>query len=213
MIITPLHIKTVAPMCRKVDAIVSVLNKRLDEFEINTKFRLAHFLAQYAVETADFNALVENTNYTTPERLVAIFPKYFYLTVPVLKKKSAKEYAGKPQAIANYVYGNRMGNGPESSGDGYKFRGAGFCHLTGRSNYTFFQKDMGKYFAHSVVDHPEQLQEIEGGALAGFWYWKQANINAAADKNDNTLVTKLVNGGTNGISDRNNKLTRILKVL
>jgi len=195
--ITELQLKQIAPKCKDSKELVVALNTLLPKYNITTPLRICHFLAQYACETQGFTKFVENTNYTTPERLLAIFPKYFK------SKIIAASYAGKPQAIANMVYADRFGNGSEQSGDGFKYRGRGLCHLTFKANYYQFTLETGV----EAIRHPELLEEIHYAVLAGCWYWNKRKINALADANDSVAVTRAINGGTNGLAERQKLLS------
>ena len=157
----------------------------LPRYEINTPQRVAGFFAQCGHESMNFRVLEENLNYTA-EALDRVFPKYF-------SKVSSKEYAKQPEKIANLVYGNRMGN--INPGDGYLFRGRGVIQLTGRDNYTNF----GKTIDLSPEEVVEYLQTKEGAFESACWYWKIRNINIACDAGDIVRMTRLVNGGTNGL--------------
>ena len=165
------------------------------KYSITTQNRIAHFLSQIAHESLNFTRFVENTNYTTASRLVQIFPNYFTLSL-------AQQYVGKPIAIANRVYANRLGNGNEASGDGYKYRGRGFIHLTGKANYQAYKT----YSGIDIVNNPDLAARIDIALDIAGWYWQSKNINASADNNDVIAVTKKVNGGTNGIDDRRSRL-------
>jgi len=195
--ITELQLKQIAPKCKDSKELVVALNTLLPKYNITTPLRICHFLAQYACETQGFTKFVENTNYTTPERLLAIFPKYFK------SKIIAASYAGKPQAIANRVYADRFGNGSEQSGDGFKYRGRGLCHLTFKANYYQFTLETGV----EAIRHPELLEEIHYAVLAGCWYWNKRKINTLADANDSVAVTRAINGGTNGLAERQKLLS------
>lgn len=173
------------PKCKETREYVAAINQLLTKYEINTSVdRLAAFLGQYGHETGGWTRLVENTNYTSPERLMKVFPSKF----PSLYL--AKMYAGKPVNIANRVYANRYGNGDEASGDGYRYRGRGGCHLTFKDNYKAFAKATGV----DVVQHPEFLEEPWYAILAAAWYWDSRGINALVDKKQWLEVTKAING-------------------
>ncbi len=208
-LVTPELLKVAAPTCKTPDIYLELFNTYLQKFNIDTELEVGHFLAQYAFETGDFNKLVENTNYTTVERLVAVFGKYFYSGTKTARKYDAKEYVGKPDKIANVVYANRYGNGGPETGDGFKHRGRGLCHLTFKDNYAGFQKDMGQYFPASVLEKPEQLEEPLGAVFAGLWFWDKYNINVDATKNSVEAVTRKINGGVNGLEDRRKKTAKI----
>lgn len=184
-IITEERFKTFAPKCANVKEYVSAINTLLPKYEINASpARLAAFLGQFGHETMGWTRLVENTNYTSPERLMKVFPSKF----PSLYL--AKMYAGKPVNIANRVYANRYGNGDEKSGDGYRYRGRGGCHLTFKDNYISFYKATGV----DVVQHPEFLEEPWYAVLAAAWYWDSRKINTLVDKQQWLEVTKAING-------------------
>jgi len=183
--ITEQQMRSFFPKCKETREYVAAINQLLTKYEINTtKERLAAFLGQYGHETMGWTKLVENTNYTSPERLMKVFPSKF----PSLYL--AKMYAGKPVNIANRVYANRYGNGDEASGDGYRYRGRGGCHLTFKDNYISFYKATGV----DVVQHPEFLEEPWYAILAAAWYWDSRGINALVDKKQWLEVTKAING-------------------
>jgi putative chitinase len=165
----------------------------LPTYEINTPERIASFLAQCGHESAGFTVLQENLNYSA-DGLNKIFKKYF----PTLE--SAQPYARKPEMIANRVYGGRMGNGDEHSGEGYKFRGRGPIQLTGKANYEacsefLFQDD-------TLVQNPDMLLDPEYALHSACWFWWKNDLNKFADTADLVTMTKRINGGTIGLEDR-----------
>lgn len=170
----------------------------LAKFGIDTELELAHFLSQVHHESSGFTAKVENLNYSET-LLLKIFPKYF-------NTNTAKQYARKPQSIANRVYSNRMGNGEEKSGDGWKYRGRGFIQLTGKNNYTAlnsYLKSIG--LADNVLESPD-LVETKYPLLSAAYWWMVNGLNQIADNGSGDdvvkLVTKRVNGGLNGYAHR-----------
>lgn len=170
------------------------LSQLLPDYEIDTPQRIAAFIAQCSHESAGFTALKENLNYKAAT-LRKIFKKYFPTD------ELANQYVSMPnkqEAIANRVYCNRMGNGDEASGDGYKFCGRGLIQLTGRSNYQAFADSLEM----SIDDVPEYLQSFEGAAQSACWFWETNNLNQWADKGDIITLTKKINGGTIGLEDR-----------
>jgi putative chitinase len=179
----------------------AALCKALPKFEITTEARVAGFLAQCSHESNNFKVLRENLNYSA-DGLRRIFPKYF-------KDVDPDDYARQPEKIANRVYANRMGNGDEDSGDGWKYCGRGVIQLTGKDNYTRFASDMGMSLDEVVT----YLETIEGAIMSAAWYWNSRKINGAADANDIVKMTKLVNGGTIGLEDRKKHYAHILEVL
>ena len=160
----------------------------MDRYEINTPLRLCHFLAQVLHESACLQRRVENLNYSE-QGLLATFPKYF-------TPEQAKAYARKPEMIANRVYANRMGNGPESSGDGWRYRGRGFIQITGKDNYQSASNDLGIDF----VEAPEFMEQCP--MIVSGWYWDKRKLNLLADQDDIATITRRVNGGLNGFNDR-----------
>lgn len=210
VVITEAQLKVLAPKCQNTTEWVVMLNKHLPIYSINTPRRIAAFLAQYLYETSGFTKLVESTNYTSVERLMEIFPKYFPSTT------IAKCYVGKPINIANRVYANRYGNGDEWSGDGSLYRGRGLCHLTFKDNYKAFAKASGV----DVVKSPELLEKPDCAVRVGCWYWDNRKLNLEADRafGDGLpeavkRITKAVNGGLNGYAERLALHKKALEVL
>jgi putative chitinase len=186
---------------KQVEEYYNALCKALPKYDITNEKRVAGFLAQCAHESNNFKFLKENLNYSA-DGLKRIFPKYF-------KDVDPNDYARQPEKIANRVYANRMNNGDEDSGDGWKYRGRGVIQLTGCDNYSRFSKDMDK----SLEEVVEYLETIEGAIMSAAWYWNSRKINIAADNNDIVKMTKLVNGGTIGLEDRKKHYAHILEVL
>lgn len=174
----------------------------LPDYDINTPNRVAAFVAQCAHESGGFKFLKENLNYRA-ESLVRVWPKYF----PSLDV--AKQYAQQPEKIANRAYASRMGNGPESSGDGWRFCGRGLIQLTGRINYQSFADSIET----DINDIPEYLQTFEGAVQSACWFWESNNLNKWADAGDIVTLTKKINGGTLGLEDRQKHYAHALHVL
>jgi putative chitinase len=176
------------------DAVIQMIPDTAAKFQINTPLRLAHFLAQCGHESGGFRATQENLNYSA-KGLAGIFKKYF----PT--EAAAAPYARNPQKIANKVYGNRMGNGPESSGEGYKFRGRGYIQLTGKENYTAFGKAIGE----DILSNPDKVASTYA-LLSAAWFFSKNGLHKMADGGATdsvvTSITKRVNGGTIGLADR-----------
>lgn len=165
----------------------------LPDYDINTAPRVAAFLAQCAHESGGFKAIKENLNYR-PETLIKLFKKYFDLP-------TAQHYCAMPDkqaAIANRIYANRMGNGPEESGDGYRYCGRGLIQLTGKDNYTRYAQSL----EISVEEASEHLTTFEGCVQSAAWFWEANNLNQYADNGDILTMTKRINGGTIGLEDR-----------
>jgi len=183
----------------------NALSQLLPDYEINTAERIAAFVAQCSHESGGFTALKENLNYKAAT-LRKIFPKYFP------DDATAAHYASLPnkqEAIANKVYASRMGNGPEESGDGYRFCGRGLIQLTGRDNYSWFAASLNI----SVEEASQYLQTFEGAAQSACWFWETNSLNRWADAGDILTLTKKINGGTIGLEDRKKHYEHALHVL
>lgn len=171
----------------------NAMNQYLPQFGITTPARVAGFIAQGQHESADFTILQENLNYSA-QGLRRIFPKYFP------DDATAMQYQRKPEMIANRVYGGRMGNGPEASGDGFKFRGRGVLQLTGRSNYTQCSRDL--FGDDTLANDPDLVRTPEYAIITACWFWYKNKLNEICDKGDIVLLSKRINGGTIGLEDR-----------
>lgn len=158
-----------------------------EQYEINTPLRIAHFMTQ-AEHESGLKAISENLNYSS-ERLRQIFPKYF------ISKADADRYARQPERIANRVYANRMGNGNEASGEGWKYRGRGIFQLTGKENYYRLYLDTNL----DVIKNPDLLLEEPNAVISALWFWKNRKLNTLADKDNLLAIRKKVNGGTIGL--------------
>lgn len=178
------------------------LINNLPLYEINTPERVAGFIAQCAHESGGFKRLKENLNYKW-ESLRRVFPKYFPTD------DVAQEYAHKPEQIANRIYGSRMGNGDESSGDGFRYCGRGLIQLTGRNNYTKFAESIGM----AVEEVPTLLETYDGAVKSACWFWSSNNLNQWADAGDILTMTKRINGGTIGLEDRIKHYNHAMEVL
>ena len=168
------------------------LNTVAEYYDMNINpARLAGFLAQTAHESGGYNFIKENLNYSA-KGLRGTFGKYFP------NDEIANQYAKKPERIANRVYANRMSNGPEESGDGYRFCGRGLIQLTGRANYTKFANDLGM----SIEDTVAYLETPNGAVASAGWFWDNNKLNQYCDSGDFVTLTKRINGGTIGLEDR-----------
>lgn len=175
----------------KAEEWIDAINETFDRFDISTPERQACFLGQCAHESGGFTALKENLNYKQ-ESLCKVWPKRF----PTID--DAEPYHKQPEKIANKVYANRMGNGDEESGDGWKYRGRGLIQLTGHDNY----KACGEALGVDLLSDPDLVSTPQYAALSAGWFWDKNHLNAYADKNDMEGLTKKINGGTHGIDDR-----------
>ena len=182
------------------DSVIGQIPGIQEKFGLTTGLRLAHFLAQAGHESGGFKVTNENLNYSG-KGLKGIFGKYFKRPDKTFDEPKVLAYAKQPQKIANLVYANRMGNGDEASGDGFKFRGRGYIQLTGRDNYTAFGKSIG-------VDIPAtpDLVATQYALASAAWFWSKNGLNKIADTGATdaavTMITKRVNGGTIGLADR-----------
>ena len=187
------------------DAVIAMLTDTIEKFELNTPLRLAHFLAQAGHESGGFKAVNENLNYGA-KGLRGIFGKYFPTDAKAL------EYERKPEKIANLVYGSRMGNGAEVTGEGYKFRGRGYIQLTGKDNYVAF----GKAINEDLTANPD-LVATKYPLLSATWFFKKNGLHKLADGGATeavvTSITKRVNGGTIGLADRLKHFNEYYKLL
>lgn len=172
-----------------------------NKFNVNTPLRLAHFFGQ-ATHESNLKPIEENLRYSA-KRLLVVFEKYF---TPI----TANQYAMQPSKIANRVYANRMGNGTESSGDGYKYRGRGLFQLTGKDNYSVLTKWANfNGIAADYVNNPDLLLTEADSLIAALWYWNNRNLNSYADKDDILSISRIINIGNastksipNGMADR-----------
>ena len=205
MELTKEQLRQIIPKNPYLDHWYQDLSQLLPDYDINTAQRIASFLAQCTHESNDFTALKENLNYR-PASLRKLFPTHFETD------EIAEHYASLPnkqEAIANRMYANRMGNGDEASGDGYRYCGRGAIQITGKDNYF--------WFAASISITPEEaseyMQTFEGALQSACWFWENNNLNKWADAGDMDKMTHIINGGTIGIEDRKARYDKILRIL
>jgi len=189
-----------------LDDLVASLNdhfgKLTDESGFSTPKRQAAFLAQCAVESQHFQRLVENLNYSAAG-LRSVFPEYFP------DETLANLYANQPEKIANFVYSSKLGNGPESSGDGWKYKGRGLIQLTGKWSYDH----CGTAIGFNLSAHPEYLESIEGAVVSAIWFWNFKGLNAYIDKDNFVGLTKQINPGLMALDAREQYYKTALEVL
>jgi len=178
------------------------LLETFEKYQINTPTRQAAFIGQCQHESANFKVLQENLNYSA-KGLMATWPSRF----PTLEE--ATKYERNPEKIANKVYGGRADLGNTEDGDGWRFCGKGVIQLTGRSNVTTCGNALGQPFA----EHPELLLEPKWACMSAGWFWNKKGLNALADNEDWTTLTKRINGGTIGLEDRINKIHKAMDIL
>ena len=194
----------------KVDEFVASFNMYAVHFGLTTKQRIVHYLAQVFTESGALTATSENMNYSA-QRLMQVWPSRFRTVA------FAQQYAHNPEKLANYVYANRMGNGDEASGDGWKYRGRGYIGLTGRRNFAHFNDfDL---CTEDVIKHPDKVADYPLNQLCALWFWEKYGLNALADTDDGGTmgeqvverITMKVNGGLIGISQRKYYYRRFAK--
>jgi putative chitinase len=186
------------------DEVIEELPLVIHKYSINTILRLSHFLGQCSHESGYFKRTVENLNYSA-EGLLKTFSKYF-------NNSNVRKYARNPEKIASYVYGDRMGNGPEKTGDGYKFRGRGYLQCTGKETYRKLSDDIGEDF----INYPE-LVATKYPLVSAAWFFNRRNLIVKSDKGSNNAViseiTLVINGGVNGLSERIKEFNKFFKIL
>ena len=210
MNLTLSQLRQLLPKNKYVEHWYDALSVLLPDYDITTPRRMAAFIAQCSHESGEFSVLQENLNYK-PQALRRLFHKYFP------DDAIAGQYCAKPnkqEAIANRIYANRMGNGDESSGDGYRFRGRGLIQLTGRSNYQSFADSIEVDGRPLKIDEvPAYLECFEGAVQSACWFWESNGLNKWADERDILTLTKRINGGTIGLEDRKKHYGHALHVL
>lgn len=179
------------------------MTEALPQYEITSIPRVAAFIAQCAHESGGFSMLEENLNYRVAT-LTKLWPSRYPPGV-------AEQYAGKPQAIANKSYGGRMGNGPEETGDGWKYRGRGLIQLTGKDNYRQCSQFM--FQDNTLLEDPDLLLDPYYALHSACWFWHKNKINQFADSGDFVMMTKRINGGTIGLEDRKKHFAHAVEVL
>lgn len=186
--------------CKTPEVWHPLIEEELPKFGITNNERLAAFLAQTGHESAEYNSLEENLNYSR-DALLRVFPSRF-------GEDNVDRYARKPQLIANRVYSNRMGNGNESSEDGWKYKGRGLIQCTGKNNYKACSLRI--FGDERLLDTPELLVEPQYALLSALWFWDANDLNSALDF---VTLTKRINGGTNGLAHRRELYNKALSVL
>lgn len=197
--LTPLKIQKILLNTKNYLSWYELLKKYLPLYNIITVEQVARFLSQTCYESSYYLVLKENLYYSTPNRLIQVFPKY-------INNSNVNLYVKNPKALANHVYCNRMGNGDEKSGDGYKFIGRGVLQTTGRNNYTLLSNYLNKTLDETI----NYLETNEGALVSALFYWKNNNLNNITDL---TLLTKKINGGTHGLAERINLYNKFLAIL
>ena len=204
MTVTAAELLVAAPRAQPhiVAAIADQWDAVSAKYGLTNRNRVIGFLSTAYEESGGFTVLSENLNYSAAG-LMSVFGKYF----PNLQVANA--YARQPEKIANRVYANRMGNGDEASGDGWKYRGHGLIQLTGKDNHATFSAATGV----DAVNHPELLEKPPAAAESAGWFWDTRRLNDFCDAGDIITVTKRINGATNGLDDRQARYSRALSAL
>jgi putative chitinase len=195
-------LRTLGVSAENIDKYLPWVNMTMVRNDINTPVRQAMFLSQVAHESGSFRFVVENLNYSV-NGLRSVFRKYFP------DDEIAAQYARQPEKIANRVYANRMGNAEESSGDGWKYRGRGLIQLTGKDNYTAFSLQAN----NEAIIKPDLVAQPELAAESAGWFWMINGLNKLADTGDVKAVTRRINGGFNGLADREAKYNKLMILL
>lgn len=195
-----------------LEEFIDPINEGFTDFKIDTDLRIACFLGQAVVETNEFRSMRENMNYKHhPENKIPRLYEVFKNNRPVVFKspEEALAYEGKPQAIANKVYANKLGNGNEQSGDGYKYRGGGLFHLTGKGQYNLAGVDLHI----DLINNPELIETPRYAVLTGCWFWKSKALNRYADTKSFELLTKAVNVAKLKLKERIGATLTYLQIL
>lgn len=191
-----------ATMPKAPSAWLAVMADELPKHGVDTPNEIASFIAQVAHESNELTHLEENLNYSA-ERLMVVWPKRF----PTFEV--AQRYEHVPERLANYVYANRMGNGDEASGDGWRFHGRGPIQLTGRRNYAACGADIGE----GLLVVPELLLTPSVGIRSALWFWRMMNLDELDDDRDVKVETRRINGGETGLADRQRYFNHCLRIL
>jgi len=192
------------PNCKDPEKWVNAMNELFPQYNITTPRRIASFIAQCGHESGGWRVFSENLNYSA-RALNSVFGKYFYKA-----GRNAEEYARQPEKIANIVYANRMGNGNTESGEGWKYRGRGPIQLTGKNNYTIFSNNMDV----DAINNPDLVSsDPEIALMSAIWFWNNNGLNRYADRGDIRTMTRRINGGYIGLSDRIEHYESALKLL
>ena len=181
------------------DRWVDALNETCERFAIDSPFRIAGFLSNTAHESGGFKFVRENLNYSVAS-LMRVWPSRFP-TVEI-----AQRYAMNPEKIANRAYADRMGNGDESSGDGWKFIGRGLIQLTGKNNYVAYSLACD----NEALQKPEIVEQPKYAAESAGWFWDVNRLNSLADAQDVQGMCRRINGGLNGLDDRQMKYSQVM---
>lgn len=197
-IVTAVQISQLNSQLSNPQSLADAINATTSRFGIDQQpRRVRYFVAQSFYETLNYTSWTENLNYTTPQRLVAVWPSRFTMDPTHTAYAYAPDYINNPQKLANLVYANRNGNGSVASGDGWNFRGRGAFHLTGLSNYSTYSQDV--YGDSHIVDNPDLVAAPDDAFLSAGWFWNNNNMNPLADADAFTQATQVINGSTSTV--------------
>ena len=200
MPITSQQLLQILPNAGQVAGVfVPVLNTAMSRYQIVGTTRIAAFVAQVGHESGQFTRLVENLNYSA-DALCKTWPNRF-------NSELANAVARKPEHIANIAYGNRMGN--TAPGDGWKYRGRGLIQITGKDNY----RACGEALGMDLIALPQLLEKPQHACMSAAWFWATNGLNTLAAAGKFDTITQRINGGQNGVADRQALYARALKVL
>jgi putative chitinase len=184
-----------------------------DGWTVNTKERQAAFMGQLAHESAEFTRMTENLRYTDANRIALIFRKKFDTNsdkeISPAELAVAQRFVNQPEALANFVYAGRNGNGPMITGDGWRYRGRGPIQITGRNNY----RDFGLAIKFDALAEPDTLLTPDVGMKSALWFWTTRGLNKLADIGDHEAITRRISGGLTGLADRLLYINKVMGVL
>lgn len=213
--VTSSMLEKMMPGIKDAEGWASAMNKILPKYGITTVDRIAAFISQTGHESGSYNRLVENLNYSATG-LAKTWPSRFALRdikgnilKPHRPNDLARAVERKPEEIANITYANRLGNGDQATGDGWKYRGRGLIQLTGKENYQRFANSIKLSLDKTV----EYMTTKEGAIESACWFWASNSLNAIADKRDVSALTRRINGGTHGLEDRKTRFEVATKIL
>lgn len=202
-------LRTAFPVCADPAGWAEALAAPLARFDIG-RHRLCHFLAQVGYESGQFNHTLENLMYSSPARLVQVWPRRF------ASEEAARPYVGQEQLLGNFVYAGKLGNGDPASGDGYRFRGRGLIQITGRGNYA----EAGRALDLDLLAKPELLEQKENAALSAAWFWFSRELNPLADQpadeqhmENFSRISERINGSTRSVPERYQLYRRLAPLL
>lgn len=198
------HLQALIPRAKDIDTWYTDMCEALPQYDIHTVPRVAAFIAQCSHESGGFTILQENLNYKAPA-LIKLFHTHFS------SLDEAMQYEHEQEKIANRIYCNRMGNGDEASGEGWKYHGRGLIQLTGKSNYAKFSQ--AAFEDNTILDNPDHVAQPYYALYSACWFWNEHSLNDLADAQDIKQMTRKINGGYIGLDERIHNYQHALQVL